>query len=346
MTSRNSTLLAILVALPLGACIHVQNNNGGDGTKEPDTATDGSGTDGSSNPARASRARDSSSTKGVKGKMLGTKLEPSAPPVDPTDKPSRGAAVKGGKLAVGEFLPNTGAPGTQVEIMGSGFGTDASKIAVTTGGTAWEVVSVHADRLVAKVGAGAASGPIVVKLGSKSATTSGSFSVTSADGGFGDPSVDDHGLLGEVFPLSSGASALPDFGSLGAPAATIAVSMLDIPTRSFTEGFPGVSGGLVEWFAIRFTGVLNVTQGAEYTLCLNSDDGSKLYLEDTLVVDNDGTHSTTEKCEVAYLEPGGYRLRVEYFQGPATEIALQLKWGADGATPAPIPSTNLLRGVR
>jgi alpha-L-fucosidase len=48
-------------------------------------------------------------------------------------------------------------------------------------------------------------------------------------------------------------------------------------------------------------------------ICVTSDDGSKLYLNDTLVIDNDGVHSVLKKCASIPTE-GVYKLDLEYFE--------------------------------
>ena len=55
-----------------------------------------------------------------------------------------------------------------------------------------------------------------------------------------------------------------------------------------------------------------------------SDDGSKLWIDDILVVDNDGLHAPAAKEAEYCLATGSHAIRVHYFQGPRTEVALQL----------------------
>ena len=47
-------------------------------------------------------------------------------------------------------------------------------------------------------------------------------------------------------------------------------------------------------------------------ICLTSDDGSKLFIDDMLWIDNDGTHAEVTKC--AALSAGVYKLDLEYFE--------------------------------
>jgi PA14 domain len=105
------------------------------------------------------------------------------------------------------------------------------------------------------------------------------------------------------------------------PVGRVSTNRLDIPNRSFQEGFPGLTDRF-EWFGIDYRGQCRFAAG-EYSFRLSSDDGSRLYVDDQLVINNDGVHSEVSVGAKLKLEAGLHRLRVTYFQGPATEIALQ-----------------------
>ena len=63
----------------------------------------------------------------------------------------------------------------------------------------------------------------------------------------------------------------------------------------------------------------------EYWICLTSDDGSKLFIEDSLIISNDGLHSAKQEC-AAYNTPAGVKhIEVEYFQGTG-ESTIQLQY--------------------
>jgi hypothetical protein len=98
---------------------------------------------------------------------------------------------------------------------------------------------------------------------------------------------------------------------------------LDVAPRDFKEGFPGVTDR-VEWFAIRYEGKFTVANPGEYFFHLNSDDGSLLYIDDKLVVDNDGRHSPKIADGRITLEKGEHTLRLDYFQALRWVVALQL----------------------
>ncbi len=147
---------------------------------------------------------------------------------------------------------------------------------------------------------------------------------------FGSATSDSISLKGDIYYLLEGASSLPGFSGL-TPVGSIYTKVLDIPTRSFTSGFPGVTDRF-EWFAIRYTGVFNVDTVGDYAFRLVSDDGSRLFIDGKMIIDNDGVHPTQSASGNAYLASGQHSIEVDYFQGPREEIALQLFWTPPGGS--------------
>jgi glucose/arabinose dehydrogenase len=76
----------------------------------------------------------------------------------------------------------------------------------------------------------------------------------------------------------------------------------------------------------------NLTAPAEgtYTFRLTSDDGSKLWIGNTLVVDHDGLHGAEPKDGTITLTAGVHPLRVEYFERGGGQ-QLTLAWRPPGA---------------
>jgi hypothetical protein len=68
-------------------------------------------------------------------------------------------------------------------------------------------------------------------------------------------------------------------------------------------------------FACLFEGYLEIVNDGYYFFAIVSNDGSKLYLGDKLIIDNDGVYSNeSTKSFVLPLEKGFYPVRLEYFQ--------------------------------
>ena len=140
---------------------------------------------------------------------------------------------------------------------------------------------------------------------------------------FGITVVIPSGLEGRVYHLRRNTAKLPDFRKMK-PAGTIYTTKLDIPLQDFRQGFPGVTKRY-EWFAIDYSGKFWIEHSGRYRFVLTSDDGAKLYVDDRLIVDNDGIHPVKDERGAAELSGGVHRIRVSYFQGPGTGVALVLR---------------------
>jgi len=140
---------------------------------------------------------------------------------------------------------------------------------------------------------------------------------------FGTTVVVPGGLEGVVYHIPKNSKAIPDLSKIK-PQGKIYVSSLNIPLRDFTEGFPGVTKRL-EWFAIEYTGRFWIEKPALYGFALTSDDGSRLFIDDQPIVDNDGLHAPVTKSGIIELTGGIHSIRVQYFQGPRFHVALVLE---------------------
>jgi len=97
--------------------------------------------------------------------------------------------------------------------------------------------------------------------------------------------------------------ALPDFDSLQQKTGGMTRTFsLDIARRE-------------EFFALRFNGYIRIPADGIYTFYLNSDDGSRLFIDGRPVVDNDGNHGLIEKSGEAGLAAGMHALELRFFQG-------------------------------
>jgi hypothetical protein len=129
---------------------------------------------------------------------------------------------------------------------------------------------------------------------------------------FGTTVVVPGGLEGTVYHISKRSKVIPDLRKIK-PQGKIYVSSLNIPLRDFTEGFPGVTKR-EEWFAIEYTGRFWIEKPGLYGFALTSDDGSRLYIDDEIVVDNDGIHPVATHSGIVELSGGIHKIRVQYFQ--------------------------------
>jgi len=145
---------------------------------------------------------------------------------------------------------------------------------------------------------------------------------------FGTTVVDASGLQGRVFHLKPGTNKLPQFAKMR-PAGSIYTTQLNVWPQSFSEGFPNVTDRF-EWFAIEYTGRIWIQKAGPYRFSLLSDDGAKLYLNNQVIIDNDGQHSARAISGSATLTRGVHDIKIEYFQGPRFTVALVLSVSPPG----------------
>jgi hypothetical protein len=155
---------------------------------------------------------------------------------------------------------------------------------------------------------------------------------------FGTTTVSSSGLQGKLYLLDSRSEELPKFNKLR-PVGTVYTTSLQITPRPFQQGFPGITDRF-EWFAIDYTGRFFVDQPGIYKFRLLSDDGSKLYINDKVLIDNDGMHMPEAIDGSAEFSRGVYSIRVSYFQGPRNHVALVLSVARPGDDAWKIFDTN------
>ena len=99
---------------------------------------------------------------------------------------------------------------------------------------------------------------------------------------------------------------------------------LNVP-KSFVydKYFPGVT--VREFYGIIFLSSLTISQKGCFEFYLESDDGSKLWIGDSLVIDNDKMHKMTAVRDTMYLSQGTYDTKVWYYSALPSQFGLILK---------------------
>ncbi len=106
--------------------------------------------------------------------------------------------------------------------------------------------------------------------------------------------------------------------------------------QALSEGIPQ------EQVAVAFEGYLEVQEAGKYTFFTNSDDGSKLYVNGTQIVDNDGDHGVMERSGSLELAKGRHLVRVEFFNGGGG-YHLDVKYKGPNIPRQIIPANHLYR---
>ena len=90
-----------------------------------------------------------------------------------------------------------------------------------------------------------------------------------------------------------------------------------------------VDPGDTDRYAVRYTGVINVSVAGVYTFYTRSDDGSKLLINGTEVVDNDGLHGSRERNGNITLAAGTHTITVLFFENTGGDF-LEVNYGING----------------
>ncbi|HET9826111.1 MAG TPA: alpha-L-fucosidase [Chitinophagaceae bacterium] len=125
-------------------------------------------------------------------------------------------------------------------------------------------------------------------------------------------------------------SALPDFTSLQ-PTSSGVLKTIDISSKQGSDKYGFVFDGLVK-----------IPADGIYTFYIASDDGSKLFVDDKLAIDNDGLHGIVEKNSELSLAKGYHPIKILFFERTGGDD-LEVKWKGPGFQKATIPASALFR---
>lgn len=81
-----------------------------------------------------------------------------------------------------------------------------------------------------------------------------------------------------------------------------------------------VDPGDTDRFGIRYNGYVQINTAGSYTFYTSSDDGSKLFIDNVEIVDNDGNHGNQERSGTVTLTTGLHAIRVLFFENGGNQI--------------------------
>lgn len=93
-----------------------------------------------------------------------------------------------------------------------------------------------------------------------------------------------------------------------------------------------------ENFAFEFNGYIQVPHDGLYRFFLESNDGSVLYMNDHVFINNDGRHGNFEKEAPIALERGFHKCHLKYFQEGGGK-KLKLSWSGPGIPKTGVPDS-------
>ena len=136
------------------------------------------------------------------------------------------------------------------------------------------------------------------------------------------------GLIGKYY--EGVWDSLPEFNAM--------TPMKQLPVQTFSLE----SKENNDHYGFSFEGYISISDPGIYTFSTYSDDGSRLYIDDKLLVDNDGLHGMLEKRGSLPLMKGLHKIRVTYFERDGND-ELKVFFKKSGAKLSPIPAEVLFR---
>ncbi|MFB9414727.1 family 16 glycoside hydrolase [Dactylosporangium matsuzakiense] len=100
-------------------------------------------------------------------------------------------------------------------------------------------------------------------------------------------------------------------------------------------------GGLENYFQAQVIGNVNIAAAGTYAFRLTSDDGSRLAVDGTTVITNDGLHGATAVEGSVALTAGYHALRIDFFERDGGQ-QLTLEWRPPGASAYAIVPNSVL----
>lgn len=133
-------------------------------------------------------------------------------------------------------------------------------------------------------------------------------------------------------------TALPNFATLGPYLVDLEPQIDYAPTNgAFASSTLQNNVGAV------FKGWIDVPATGLWTFFANSNEGSRLWIGSTLVVDNDGIHAMLEKSGSLALAAGRHAFKVEFFERNGL-AGLTASWEGPGVPKAPVPASAFSNG--
>jgi hypothetical protein len=95
-----------------------------------------------------------------------------------------------------------------------------------------------------------------------------------------------------------------------------------------------------QFFAFDYEGFIDIPKDGLYTFYLATNDGGRLYIDDRVIINNDGLHPLAEVYKPIALKAGLHPISVKYFQEGGSN-GLVVSWQGPGIEKEEIPAEAL-----
>ncbi|MDY7107211.1 MAG: PA14 domain-containing protein [Planctomycetota bacterium] len=136
-----------------------------------------------------------------------------------------------------------------------------------------------------------------------------------------------NGLAASYFIDDGSPAALADIDWTADPDAVGVVSVLNWPRTS--DATPFWVGGPNNNYGAEFAGTITIPDTGSWTFYTESDDGSKLWIDGSEVVNNDGLHAMRERSGAISLAAGPHDFMVRFFERSGNH-GLIVSWRGPG----------------
>ncbi len=93
-----------------------------------------------------------------------------------------------------------------------------------------------------------------------------------------------------------------------------------------------------DFFGITYSGYIKIDEPGAYSFFLTSDDGSKLFINNSELINNDGAHRSKEVNAAIDLSKGKHPVKIFYFEGSGDQ-SLKLEYAGPGFSRRVIPAS-------
>jgi hypothetical protein len=145
------------------------------------------------------------------------------------------------------------------------------------------------------------------------------------------------GLLAEFFGIGKPMEAFPTLAADRKPDYRRIDAKINLEQTS--ETFDGST--FVDHFYVRWIGRIKIPRDAKYTFFTESDDGSRLWIDGKVVVDNGGVHPMEEKSGDVDLKAGDHDIKIELFQNDGL-VGCKVSWESSGSAKEIIPDSAFI----
>ena len=144
------------------------------------------------------------------------------------------------------------------------------------------------------------------------------------------------GLIGEYYEFADGLGDFPKVPPEKKPSIRRVDKQINVDNCDSNFGNTNLS----ENFYVKWTGAVQADKAGKYKFAVESDDGSRLFVDGKPVVQNGGSHPMSKAGGEIELQPGPHQIVVEYFQGNG-QMGCKFYWTPPGKNEEIVPEGAL-----